>query len=181
MPSLMNVSGRTSSITNAFVNSIIPSVFPSDEEIIEALQTLGMSPESVKCAYCGDPSTEWDHLRPIVRDKQPTGYISEIGNLVPACGKCNQSKGNKHWRDWMLSNARLSPKSKGIADLSERIARLAAFEKWRPRNPIDFESIAGEEDWQLHWQNHENIVGRMRESQLLATKIKASIEVSGAI
>lgn len=177
----MKVTGRTSSITNAFVNSIIPSIFPSDDEILEALNILGMTPESVECAYCGDPPTEWDHLRPIVRDKQPTGYISEIGNLVPSCGKCNQSKGNKLWRDWMLSEARLSPKSKGVSDLEERISRIAAYEKWRPRAPIDLQSIVGEEDWHLHWHNHEKIVNLMRESQIYADKIKATIEESEVI
>jgi hypothetical protein len=30
----------------------------------------------------------------LVEEKEPIGYISEIRNLVPVCGKCNQSKGN---------------------------------------------------------------------------------------
>jgi hypothetical protein len=47
--------------------SIIPSIMPSDAEVAEALNILGMVPENVECAYCGDPVTEWDHLRPIVR------------------------------------------------------------------------------------------------------------------
>jgi len=140
-----------------------------------------MTPDTVVCAYCGDPSIEWDHLRPIVRQKKPTGHVSEIGNLVPACGKCNQSKGNKNWRDWMLSEARLSPKSKGVADLNERIARLEAYEKWKPRDPIDFESIVGAEMWRRHWQNHDNVVRLMRQSQDHANRIKAAIEESGAI
>ena len=47
-----------------------------------------------------------DHLRPLVKDKEPTGYISEIHNLVPSCGKCNQSKGNKEWKAWMRRDPR---------------------------------------------------------------------------
>jgi hypothetical protein len=177
----MKITTRTSSITNAFVNTITPSIYPSDNEIIEALSILGMTLETVKCAYCGDSSTEWDHLRPIVRDKQPTGYISEIGNLVPACGKCNQSKGNKDWRDWILSDASLSPKSKRVGDLQERISRLEEYEKWRPREPVDFKSIVGEEDWTLHWLNHEKVVNSMKNSQVHADKIKVAINESGAI
>jgi len=38
----------------------------------------------LQCSYCGTPATEWDHLRPLVMNKKPTGYISEIHNLVPA-------------------------------------------------------------------------------------------------
>jgi len=96
MPSVQTMMSRKSSITNAFVNSLIPVVEPTVDEIEEALRILGMSADDVRCAYCGDVSTEWDHLRPLVVNRRPTGYISEIGNLVPACGKCNQSKGNKH-------------------------------------------------------------------------------------
>ena len=96
MPKPVRITGRSSSITNSFVNGVIPVVVPSEAEVREALEILGML-ERVTCSYCGDTSTEWDHLRPLVDKQRPTGYISEIHNLVPACGKCNQSKGNKHW------------------------------------------------------------------------------------
>ena len=43
MPTLMKITGRTSSITNAFGNGIIPSIQPSDKEIDEALKVLGMT------------------------------------------------------------------------------------------------------------------------------------------
>jgi 5-methylcytosine-specific restriction endonuclease McrA len=98
MPTPMKITGRSSSITNAFINSIIPVVQPSAEQVKEAMEILGMTPETYQCAYCGDKASEWDHLRPLVKDKKPTGYISEIHNLVPSCGKCNQSKGNKEWK-----------------------------------------------------------------------------------
>src|SRR5437660_7675274 len=88
MPSVQTMVSRKSSITNAFVNAIIPVVPPSVEEIEEALRILGMQPDDVRCAYCGDKSSEWDHLRPLVKGRRPTGFISEIGNLVPSCGKC---------------------------------------------------------------------------------------------
>lgn len=109
MPKAVRITGRSSSITNSFVNGIVPVIRPSDAEIDEALEVLRMSAEVV-CAYCGDRATEWDHLRPLVQNQRPTGYIHEIHNLVPACGKCNQSKGNKPWREWMFGPARLSPK-----------------------------------------------------------------------
>src|SRR5687768_4986894 len=105
MPTSMTITGRSSSITNAFVSAIIPVVFPTEAEVIEALAVLGMLPTDVRCAYCGDASSEWDHLRPLVVNQKPTGFISEIANLVPSCGKCNQSKGKKPWREWMCSSA----------------------------------------------------------------------------
>ena len=110
MPSVQTMVSRKSSITNAFVNAIIPTIPPTNDEIAKALTILGMEPDDVRCAYCGDKATEWDHLRPLVAKRRPTGFISEIANLVPACGKCNQSKGGSDWRKWMLSKARLSPR-----------------------------------------------------------------------
>lgn len=83
---------------------------PTEDEVREALEVLGMSESTVCCAYCGGPRTEWDHLNPLVRDKRPTGYVSEIHNLVPACGKCNQSKGSSSWETWMFGPAPWSQK-----------------------------------------------------------------------
>jgi hypothetical protein len=78
MPSPGNIAGRSSSITNAFFNAVIPIISPSVEEEPEALAILGMDPADIRCAYCGDKSTEWDHLRPIITDQRPTGFITEI-------------------------------------------------------------------------------------------------------
>src|SRR4030042_5456673 len=103
MPTPMTISGRSSSITAAFVSAIIPQIEPTDEEVKTALDILQMSPDNVSCAYCGAQATEWDHLRPLVANQKPTGFISEIRNLVPSCGKWNQSKGNKYWMDWSES------------------------------------------------------------------------------
>ncbi len=97
MPTPMKITGRSSSITNSFVTSIIPTIVPTEQQVKEALAVLGMDKDTFECAYCGDTASEWDHLRPLVLKKEPTGYISEIHNLVPSCGKCNQSKGNKSW------------------------------------------------------------------------------------
>jgi hypothetical protein len=152
MPSPQTMTARKTSITNAFVNAILPRVSPSADEIDEALRILGMVPTDLRCAYCGDPSTEWDHLRPLVLRQRPTGYISEIANLVPACGKCNQSKRNAHWRDWMLSSsATLSPTRRGLPNVAEHIARLEAYERWRTPMKIEFEAIVPAESWDRYW------------------------------
>lgn len=175
MPSVQNMLGRRSSITNAYVASIIPVVRPSVEEIAQALQILEMSPENVRCAYCNDRSTEWDHLRPLVLDRRPTGYISEIANLVPACGKCNQSKGNKPWRDWMLSSATRSPTGRGLPDVSDRIKRLERYERWREPVCVDFEAIVGQTEWREYWSLWEAILKDLKASQQVADDIKQRV------
>ena len=179
MPVPMKITGRLSSITNAFVNSIIPAIQPPDAEVVEALAILGMNPNDVRCAYCGDVSSEWDHLRAIVRDRRPTGYISEIRNLVPACGKCNQSKGNKEWRIWMFGPARLSPASRSVVDLTDRATRLEAYEAWGTPIKLDIPTIVGEENWAGHWRNLAEIESAMRsaheQSVALRERLSASV------
>lgn len=178
MPKTMTIMGRTSSITNAFVNGIIPVITPSEMEILEALNVLSMKPETIQCAYCGDQYTEWDHLNPLVENKRPTGYISEIHNLVPACGKCNQSKGNKRWKSWILSDAKKSPKSRGVKNLQEKIMYLEKYEeKFKPRK-IDFETIVPPEKWEGHWENCQKIHQLMKECQILSDEIRKKIKES---
>ena len=87
LPAPMSVTGRSSSITNAFINAIIPVIEPTEEEELEALRILQIDPNHICCAYCGDKATEWDHLRPIISNQEPTGYITEIANLVPSLRK----------------------------------------------------------------------------------------------
>jgi hypothetical protein len=175
MPSIQTMTSRKTSITNAFVCAIIPSIRPSLEQVAEALSILGMEPSDVRCAYCGDRASEWDHLRPLVVKRRPTGFISEIANLVPSCGKCNQSKGNKPWRDWISGSAKLSPTGRGLAEVTERVARLEAYERWRSPTKLDFKSIVGQEAWEHYWSLCERVIEEMRQCQQFADSIRKKI------
>ena len=97
MPTPMKITGRSSSITNAFINSIIPVVVPTDQDVQRALEIFEMAPDDLRCVYCGDVSSEWDHLNPLVKAQKPIGYISEIANLVPAAS-ATSPKGTKAGR-----------------------------------------------------------------------------------
>ena len=175
MPSIQTMTSRKTSITNAFVCAIIPSIRPSVEEIAEALCILGMEPSNVRCAYCGDKATEWDHLRPLVVKRRPTGFISEIANLVPSCGKCNQSKGNSAWRDWMLGKAKLSPTGRGLSSISERVSRLETYERWRIPKRVDFDSIIPRDAWQHYWSLCDRIIEDMRQCQEVADSLRTQV------
>lgn len=178
MPTAVTITGRSSAVTNSFVNSIIPLVPPTADDIVEALAVLGMTPDTIACAYCGERHTEWDHLRPLVIGKRPTGYVSEIANLVPACAKCNQSKGNKPWETWISSTARLSPHTRGAASLVDRIERLRAFAQWREPLKVDFAAVVGEELWAQHWQHCDDIHTMMRTAQATAEQIRMIIRAA---
>ena len=175
MPTPVRISGRASSITNSFINGVIPVVHPSEAEVSEALHVLGLDADDLRCAYCGDASTEWDHFRPIVTKQRPTGYISEIANLVPTCGKCNQSKGASNWRKWIRSSAKRSPAARGVLDLSQRIERLEAFEAWREPTRVNFEEALGEDLWLRYWSAHDHLLQAMRECESTADEVRAAV------
>ena len=178
IPKPVSITTRTSSITNAFINSIIPVEYPTVKEINEALSALGMTEETICCAYCGAPHTEWDHLFPLVKGKHPTGYITEIHNLVPSCSKCNQSKGNKNWLEWMTSNAKLSPKSRGVLDLDERIERLKEYERRFARKCLNIEEIIGRENWETHMCNLKELHEKMKSSQEFAKELNEKLKAA---
>lgn len=52
------------------------------------------------CAYCNNPpiddkSLTVDHVKPKAR-----GGEDRTSNCVPACSRCNHSKGSEDWRQW---------------------------------------------------------------------------------
>ena len=175
MPNPVKITGRSSTITNSFVSSVIPIIVPTNEQVEKALVILGMDNGHLCCSYCGSPYSEWDHLRPLVSERRPTGYVSEIHNLVPACGKCNQSKGNKPWEKWIVSTAKQSPKSRGVTDLDLRMKRLREYEQWGCPTKINFEKDIGPKKWKEHWENWERVLSTMEQAQKLATEINQTI------
>jgi hypothetical protein len=167
------LTGRRSTITGLFFTSLTPYVEPTDEEVDEALGILGMNRGSCVCAYCGGPKSEWDHFRAIVKDRRPTGYITEIANLVPACGKCNQSRGNKDWKTWMLGKSRHSPTTRGIVETEARIKRLEAYESWGKPIKIDYACLAGEEGWRKHIEHLEEVLALLEQAEEHASALRS--------
>jgi HNH endonuclease len=55
-----------------------------------------------RCAYCGQEGTVLiDHIVPI--NKQARGE-HRLGNLVPCCKSCNDAKGDKDYRDFLVGH-----------------------------------------------------------------------------
>ncbi len=177
MPKPVKITGRTSSITNAFVNGIIPCKYPNEVEISDAIKTLNMDINRIECAYCGGQYSQWDHLEPIVKKQRPTGYISEIYNLIPCCSVCNSSKSGTNWRIWMENETPQSPRGRQIKNLEKRIKVIEEYEDWckDKRTILDFEKIVGKDLWDQHWKNHDDLLDKMQEFQLHSDKVKEKI------
>ena len=171
MPKPVNISGRISSLTNSFVNGVIPVIEPTEDEVKDALRDLGME-DGIVCAYCGGRYTEWDHFYPLVKGKKPSGNISEINNLVPCCSVCNSSKGNQDWRVFMNRKP-----ENGSDDWQERMNLLERYDE-RKRIIIteaDFIRICGEK-WTEHWKHLDQLVQQVKEYQLLSDEIRQDLK-----
>lgn len=79
--------------------------------------------EPLSCAYCGDLNVRsFEHLVPVSK-----GGEAMLGNMVPACGPCDDSKGSRHFEDWMLGDAPKSPKTRKVADIPKRIEKIRSY------------------------------------------------------
>lgn len=170
-----SIGARASGMRSAFVRSLIPNIPPSELELADAFSLLNLDSDDLRCVYCGDPSTEWDHFYPVMRNGQPTGYLTRIQNLVPACGKCNQSKGNRNWKDWMTSDAPLSPSTRGVKKLSKRIKRLQAFEAWGAEASVDFKTALGDDAMKQHNDYLKQILSLMTEAETHSKALRSKL------
>jgi len=86
------------------------------------------------CVFCGaSPIERWDHLIPVSR-----GGDTVLGNVVPACGRCDDSKRDLPFEVWALSSAPNSPGTPGVPDLDQRLARIREYVAkyaYQPRSP----------------------------------------------
>lgn len=112
-PNRTTLTGRSSTITSAFVHSITPwitELTPEQERKIRNLyetvkdnygiEILASDAKNNKCAYCGQPANSADHIHPLVAGLVSSGSITEIYNLVPCCAKCNSDKRGEAFDVW---------------------------------------------------------------------------------
>lgn len=119
-PASDKIKNRTSTIARSMACTLDSRIPCSDEQERRWLEILNQKQDNLTCVYCGNKATHLDHLYPLISDIYPTGWSSEPGNLVPCCGKCNQSKGNQDWEEYMNSdNCKHADDSK-----DERINRI---------------------------------------------------------
>lgn len=74
------------------------------------------------CAYCGGSVQRWDHLIPV-----SMGGDTVLGNMVPACSKCDDSKRGLAYDAWAFGPSPGSPEARGVPDIRERISRIREY------------------------------------------------------
>lgn len=165
MPTKSNLKGRSSTISNAFAMSITPYIYPTEEEV--ELLNRSLDIEDGQCVYCLGEGNGRDHLKPLVRNSMPTGYITDIHNLVPCCQACNSSKGAKTFNDWYLSPYNIKRlKNKGMTDsqIEHRYELITKYESKIPK-PLDYESLVGKELWDEYNARRINLIEQLNENQ----------------
>lgn len=128
------IKGRSSTIRGEYLKGILPQFSYTDDFKEAHYRKFGMRID--KCAYCGDNANTLDHLYSPIKNKKLTGYTNEIQNLVPCCGPCNSSKGNKNWEDWLRSNCKRVVLIMKKENFKERIEIIQNYEKLNQKSIV---------------------------------------------
>jgi hypothetical protein len=127
-------------LERAMKERLLARNFGTDERMsaLQYFKEIGVT----GCIYCNrDAPERWDHLIPI-RD----GGATVLGNMVPACQQCDDSKSSKHYLNWLDGNAKRNP-AKNRPEVRAIVeARVVAYqERFGFVPPADFLSGLGEE------------------------------------
>jgi hypothetical protein len=117
------------------------------------------------CVYCGaSPVERWDHLFPVME-----GGDTVIGNMVPACRTCDDSKGGQKFDRWARGPASGSPQSRGVPDIEDRLERIWQYVR-------KYDHPAKTPDVRLHPDDYQEFALIGKELEQLRSKIEALID-----
>ena len=155
-PSSDKVTSRISTLRRSMACTLMnrDACTPEQEQV-----WLSFFPDD-KCAYCGQEATHLDHLHPMIRDNEPTGYGTDPGNLVPCCKKCNTPKSNMDWVEFMRSSKceHIAKPNKTIQEsIDERIQNISKFQKVMPAKFTDIDP-AMKQQWKDLWCDLEQLL-----------------------
>lgn len=178
MPSKSNLKSRTSTINNAFAIGITPYLRPDDDLLKAYYDELKIEP--CQCGYCmrlGEGKTV-DHINPLVISGKPSGYITDINNLIPCCKDCNSKKGGKYFGDWYKSpKNKKRLKSMGLTDqiINERYDIITAYINNHCSKPYDYEKIVGEDKWNEYINRKNKMIALLEEDQKFCDELNELI------
>jgi HNH endonuclease len=128
---------RSTTIAHAFASALSVADIYDERKIDEALKLLGQDPnKDLLCVYCDQPAETWDHIMAIVKNGKFSGYGHQVGNLIPCCKDCNSKKGNRNWKNFLITkrpNEGINP------NLIDRI------ETYIKNNTMHFEDLLDED------------------------------------
>lgn len=133
-------------LNRAILENVLEQDFTKDDQEA-ALEFFG------GCAYCGTKKARRnDHLVPVV---DRGDFVRQ--NVVPACGRCDDSKGQRDFRSWMReSTSECSLHRRGLTDaqIEQRIKRI---DEWQ----CGYKSRSEEQLFGKHFDRYQLILEKM--------------------
>ena len=164
------VMGRKSTFANAFASALAPHDDYDAAVVAEAMRDLGQDPDGeLHCVYCGAEAATWDHVFNRVVKGDFSGHGHQIRNLVPCCRTCNESKGQKPWREFF--DTRNPP------DKDERVRLMEQFLAKTVAEPVDTAAMrqkAGDE-LERFIEIRSQVFALMAEADRLAAIIRKKV------
>jgi hypothetical protein len=164
------VMGRKSTFANAFASALAPHDTYVQAEVDEAMRDLGQDPDAeLQCVYCGVEAATWDHVFNRVVSGEFSGHGHRIRNLVPCCRTCNESKGQKPWREFL--------ETRNLPDREERVRRMERFLDSADAQPIGTEAMRHKADEELtrFLEIRSQVFDLMAEADRLAAIIRQKV------
>lgn len=164
------IKSRKSTVASAFASALAPHDSYDQETVADAMRDLDQDPDSeLECVYCGAEAATWDHVFNRVVKGNFSGHGHRIRNLVPCCRTCNESKGQKPWRDFLDTR---NPPDKEV-----RVRRMERFLGNTDAQPIDIEDMKQKapEDFALFIEIRERVYQLMAEADELAANIRQKV------
>jgi hypothetical protein len=159
--------GCKSTFANAFASALAPYDTYDHNLVVAALRDLDQDPnEALDCVYCGQIAATWDHVFNRVVKGDFSGHGHRIRNLVPCCRTCNESKGQKPWREFLEA---LNPPDKDLR--ARRMERFLERADAQTTNNEAMRHVAGEELKQF-LEIRAQVFDLMAEADRLATIIR---------
>jgi hypothetical protein len=135
------------------------------------MRDLKQDPDKeLRCVFCGKSASSWDHLYPVVKDREFHGYGNWLGNLVPCCTNCNSQKRGNTWSDFLKSS---DPKN---FQAKERMLEKYYRKYGRPRiTPSKISVLCGKDIRHLS-KLREEIFQRMKQADRVASTIHEKLQ-----
>jgi len=118
-----------------------------------------------ECIYCGSGDVRrWDHVVPV-----KNGGDTILGNMVPACARCDDSKQASDFEEWIDGDAPLSPRNRGIDDTASRVWRIQEYVAHHGYKAQGIAERLDETEWgELQEIQNQVTDGRRRLEQLIS-------------
>jgi len=139
VPSRTTLGFAFSILDRALREGLLERKFGKDE-VAEVCEWFTIDGE-LECVFCGSRDVmRWDHLVPV-----RYGGSTVLGNMVPSCQPCDDSKQHYDFEEWMMKSTKGSLKARGVVNIKARIKKLKRYQEKYNFHPKDVDNLIPEQ------------------------------------